>query len=496
MIKKILYSAIAVLFIATVSLSAEAERLVILHTNDTHSQIDPTKNDTGGILRRKVLIDSIRRVEPEVLLVDAGDAWQGSLFFTLFDGEVEQNMLNALGYDIQILGNHEFDNGLERLAEQYRRARPTLLSTNYEFTSTPLDSMFATYVVRPVGDKKVGIIGLNINPEGLIDRNNYEGLVYNDVIERANATAWYLKNILEVDKVVALTHIGYENDKELARNSRNIDIIIGGHSHTLLNPALGNLPHMFENLDGHVVLIAQLNKSGENLGQIDIDFDNNSITSKVIPVNSRLDRSITPAELALIAPYRQKVDSIKAIEIGMAAMEFPQNSWQLRNLLSDFVADEGARLAGSPIDFGLINIGGIRNSIPKGTVTQGHIIEMLPFNNRIVVIDVKGSDILELLDLWGEQAFSSSVSGKREPGTIKASQFLVNGKKIKADEIYRIATIDYLANGGDSMKELTNGHIVARSPRLLYRDVIDAFVNGIYKDKAITADTRPRIRQE
>ena len=185
------------LFRSTSHNDTSAQHLVILHTNDTHSQIDPDADGMGGVLRRKVLIDSVRKAQPNVLLVDAGDAWQGSLFFTLFDGEVEQKMLNALGYDIQILGNHEFDNGMEALARKYQAATPTRLSTNYDFRETPLDSMFVPYVIREIDNRKVGIIAINIDPKGLIDPANCIGLKYENGVEKANATAWFLKNIVE-----------------------------------------------------------------------------------------------------------------------------------------------------------------------------------------------------------------------------------------------------------------------------------------------------------
>ncbi len=495
MIRNLIPLAIAALFSISVT-DADAQRLVILHTNDTHSQIDPDADGMGGVLRRKVLIDSVRKAQPNVLLVDAGDAWQGSLFFTLFDGEVEQKMLNALGYDIQILGNHEFDNGMEALARKYQAATPTRLSTNYDFRETPLDSMFVPYVIREIDNRKVGIIAINIDPKGLIDPANCIGLKYENGVEKANATAWFLKNIVGVDRIIAITHIGYPYDVKLARETENIDVVIGGHSHTLINPQSGDIPYLIDNKAGRPVLIAQLGKGGKYLGEIDIDFDKGTATSRIIPVNSRLDKNVTPADEALLTPYRFKVDSIKAIKVGTTALDFPRASWQLRNLLSDFATSVGERISGKPIDMGLVNIGGIRNSLPKGTVTQGHIIEMLPFNNRVVVLELKGKDLIALFDKYlGEQAVSASVKGRRIKGSKGATDVTINGKRINPKKTYRIATIDYLANGGDSMEEFTNGTVIARSTNLLYRDLINEFENGRFKDISVSADPNPRIVQ-
>lgn len=133
---------------------ASSEHLVILHTNDTHSQIDPNNKDQGGILRRKVLVDSVRSARQNVMLVDAGDAVQGTLYFSLYGGEVEQKMMNALGYDIQILGNHEFDNGIDELAKMYAGVNATKLATNYDLSDTKLSSMFRPYTIKQIGDKK------------------------------------------------------------------------------------------------------------------------------------------------------------------------------------------------------------------------------------------------------------------------------------------------------------------------------------------------------
>ena len=335
--KKIIISAA----LATAALfPADAQTLTIVHTNDTHSQIDPTAmpENLGGVARRKVLIDSIRAVAPNVMVVDAGDAVQGSMFFTLFGGEVEQTLLNELGYDIQILGNHEFDNGMEALARNYKEARPTLLSTNYDFRDTPLNGLFRPYIMKEVDGKKVAFMALNINPDGLIDEANWKGLRYLDTMEAANAMAWYLKNVEHADMVVAVTHIGYDetsgaNDRDVASGSRDIDVIIGGHSHTTIIP--GSPESKAVNLDGDTVLIAQTGRKGLMLGEITLDLGNHKAASRLIPVTSRLDARTDGTVERIVVPYRHKVDSISAIHIGKVSVDFPQESQRLLNWLSD-----------------------------------------------------------------------------------------------------------------------------------------------------------------
>lgn len=220
--------------------SVSAQKLVLLHTNDTHSQIDPTSKNLGGVERRKALIDSVRAAEPNVLLIDAGDMVQGTLFFSLYGGEVEQKVMNRLGYDIQIMGNHEFDNGIDSLAHVYRGLEADIISTNYDVRATPLNGLVKPYVIKQVGDKRVGFIGINLDPKGMISDRNYTGLKYLDAIKAANSTAWHLKHNEGVDRVIAITHIGYEADRgvtdpELVAASEDIDLIIGGHSHTVID---------------------------------------------------------------------------------------------------------------------------------------------------------------------------------------------------------------------------------------------------------------------
>ena len=245
-------------------LASLAEELVILHSNDTHSLIDPDRDGKGGVLQRKAIIDSVRNAEKNVILVDAGDMVQGTLYFKYFKGDVEYPLMNMLGYDIRILGNHEFDNGLNDLAKYYKNVKAARLSANYDFSNTPLKGMFEPYVIKKVGGKKIGFIGINVDPESLISKENYEGMLYKDVIPAANATAAYLKNEKKCDLVVVVSHIGVvkDNDKptdyDLARASKDIDIIIGGHSHTLIEPGnKGKYPSVVENANGRPVLITQ-----------------------------------------------------------------------------------------------------------------------------------------------------------------------------------------------------------------------------------------------
>ena len=472
---------------AAATVWAAPDNLVILHTNDTHSTIDPNESDDrGGVARRKAVIDSVRAVEPNVLLIDAGDVVQGSLYFNLYGGEVEQKLMNALGYDMRILGNHEFDNGVDSLAAVLRLAESQLLATNYDLSESPLASMFDKYAIRTVGDRKIGFIALNLNPAGIVSEGNYDGVVYQDALEVADHTAWWLKNIEGCDLVVAITHIGYRpevppGDVDIAANSHNIDIIIGGHSHDTIDPAVpGGLDWRVTNADGQGVLITQTGKQGKNIGEITINLDNLSATSRLIPVNSRLDDRLDSSIAEIIRPYRQGVDSLMNVPVGYTTVELPATSTELLNLVSDIVYNRGSLLA-NDVDFAIVNKGGLRRDLTKGTITEGEIMTMLPFSNSIVVIDIQGADLLPAFKQMAEiggNGISDQVRVKYTPDSTdmrnsEIASVTVAGKPLDPNRTYRVATIDYLAKGGDYMPTLRNNNTIARSTNVFYDDVLD-----------------------
>lgn len=483
--------------------SHESEHLVILHTNDTHSAIDPDSKGRGGIARRKVLVDSVRGEHENVMLIDAGDAVQGSLYYTIFGGEVERTMMNALGYDIQILGNHEFDKGMEQLAKEWKHLKATRLSTNYDLTGSTLDGLFVPSVMKQFGDKKVGFIGINLDPAGIVTEENYTGVKYIDAVEAANAEAAKLKKD-GADMVIAVTHIGYDNehdysDLKLAAASKDIDIIIGGHSHTVIDPeAKGDdvLKWRVPNAAGETISVVQTGSSGVNLGELDINLDTKEVKAKLIPVDSRLDSRVDANYAALITPYREKVDSIRGIEIGNAPREFERKSPEMLNLLSDFVKVRGAELCGKPVDLSIMNKGGIRNSLAAGAITQGEIIDIAPFDNSIVVMDIKGSDLLENFGIMAAQdgnGVSGNVKVVYDPDTKQVNSATIDGKPIDPSKTYRLATIDYLAAGNDYMEPLSRGVIISRSQEVLYKILIEYIAAGRLDSLMANPDSSNRM---
>ena len=275
---KILATAFLVI-ISTFQLAAEKKiKLVILHTNDTHSQVEPTENSNlktanmGGYARRMGVIEKIRSEEKNVLLFDAGDFSQGTPYFNFFNGRVEIDALNRMQYDAGTLGNHEFDNGIDTLAVILQKARFPMISSNYEVDNTPIKNQIQPYLILKKFGLKIGIMALNVDPKSLIIESNYRGLVYRDPIEKAQELSAFLKNKKKCDLVICLSHLGSDstsvdvNDFTVAHQTKHIDIILGGHSHSLLENVKTN------NANGKKVIISQMGKSGLYLGRIDLEL--------------------------------------------------------------------------------------------------------------------------------------------------------------------------------------------------------------------------------
>ena len=265
--------------ISTFQLAAEKKiKLVILHTNDTHSQVEPTENSNlktanmGGYARRMGVIEKIRSEEKNVLLFDAGDFSQGTPYFNFFNGRVEIDALNRMQYDAGTLGNHEFDNGIDTLAIILQKARFPMISSNYEVDNTPIKNQIQPYLILKKFGLKIGIMALNVDPKSLIIESNYRGLVYRDPIEKAQELSAFLKNKKKCDLVICLSHLGSDstsvdvNDFTVAHQTKHIDIILGGHSHSLLENVKTN------NANGKKVIISQMGKSGLYLGRIDLEL--------------------------------------------------------------------------------------------------------------------------------------------------------------------------------------------------------------------------------
>ncbi len=495
---KILVGSLAALFY---SLPSHAEIVSIIHTNDTHSAILPNDNGLGGVSRRKVAIDSIRRQYRGSLLIDLGDAVQGSLYFNVYKGEVEEKVMNALGYDIRILGNHEFDNGMETLAKNLATSEAELLCSNYKILGTPLAGLFKPYSIHSIDGKRIAFMPINLRPHGMISDINTRGLGYVDVIQAAQNLAWYLKNIEECDYVIALTHIGYYEDVALLKQSTDIDMLLGGHSHTLVDPANPDTePHIVKNADGRDILIAQLDNGGQHIGHILFDTEHldQLPTSKAIAIDSRLDSLVDPKIEDMLKPYHDGVAALDTKIIGKSDKGMLQSSVELLNFMSDCAMRRGQQLADS-VQLAIINKGGLRTDMPKGNVSEGDIMTIAPFQNKYVVLDITGDKLLQTFDIMarqGGQGVSENVDAVIDPDTRRCASVTISGRPIDPASTYRLVTLDYLAQGGDYMEPLQSGKIVASSTGCVYDDVIMLIKSDKKLSKHIDGSKINRMRKK
>lgn len=260
----------------------ESKKITILHTNDVHSHIDPfgpedgRSANKGGIARRATLIESIRKENPNTLLLDAGDIFQGTPYFNYYGGELEFKLMSMLKYDAATLGNHDFDNGINGLYAQLPHAKFDFLSANYDFSNTEMNTHVKPYRVFEKDTIKIGVFGIGIELKGLVDPFLYKETKYLDPIEITQDMTRILKHEEQCDLIICLSHLGYhyknETDKisdlKLAAATKDIDLIIGGHTHTFLRK-----PTIVKNLEGKSILINQVGCYGINLGKIDFYFD-------------------------------------------------------------------------------------------------------------------------------------------------------------------------------------------------------------------------------
>ena len=273
-----------------------SKKITILHTNDVHSHIEPFSSDhsefpnKGGFERRSTLINDIRKYNPDTLLFDAGDIFQGTPYFNFYGGEIEFKLMSMLKYDAATIGNHDFDNGIGGLNSQLPNASFDLISSNYDFTNTILETKTKKYKTYNKSGIKIGVFGLGIELEGLVSKDLYKETKYLSPVEITDDITSKLKNEENCDLIICLSHLGYKYDNApnkicdltLAKQTKDIDLIIGGHTHTFMNQ-----PKVVKNKTDKDVLINQVGCFGLFLGKVDFFFDqknNKSFNSSLVMI--------------------------------------------------------------------------------------------------------------------------------------------------------------------------------------------------------------------
>ncbi|NDV64042.1 bifunctional UDP-sugar hydrolase/5'-nucleotidase [Bacteroides sp. 224] len=269
------------LFLCLATSMAAQKKLTIYHTNDIHSRIEPVQDKSaddvsagkGGLIRVTGCVEQLRKKDPNLLLFDCGDFSQGTPYYNLFKGDVEIQLMNAAGYNAGTIGNHEFDFGMDNLARLVKMANFPIVCANYDFKGTVLEGLVKPYIILKKNGLKIGVFGLGSRLDGLVQASNCEGVIFHEPYDIANKIAALLKK-KGCNIVICLSHLGLQGspkesvcDIELIQQTRNIDLVLGGHSHTLMQS-----PQVYQNLDGKDVYVNQVGKSGIYLGKMDITF--------------------------------------------------------------------------------------------------------------------------------------------------------------------------------------------------------------------------------
>ena len=490
------------------STEPKSKEFVILFTNDFHSQIEPLSKeetynaDRGGIKRIKALVDSVRAAEPAVLLADAGDFVQGTYYFSLLNGVVEMMAMEELGYDVRTIGNHEFDKKMTGLGDMLSLcSKVKVVASNYDFSQTSLSQYVCSSAIIKAGNVNVGFIGLNVRLQNLVDPMACEGVQWQNAINVADVEAQKLRE-QGADMVIALSHLGYEKtdevyyDRGIAKNTRHIDMIIGGHSHTFLN-----YPEYVTNQDGEQVLITQTGSKGICLGYAKIRLDDKgkpSFTYRLIPVKSHLDAKLDPAFSDMIDIYSAEVIKEMDQVIGNCPKAIRKGTPEspLSNLTADALVWMAQEYYGVKADVALYNSGGIRAEISAGDLTVGDVYAVYPFDNVLSVATLKGKDLKKLFEYV---ASSGGLPINKEVRMVisgnKVKSVTVNGKTINDNQTYTVATIDYLMNlGRYGLENATD----RRDASEIIRDYFVAYFRHLASENGgeITASTDGRITKQ
>ena len=435
----------------------QEKEFVILFTNDFHSQIEPLSKeetynaDRGGAKRIKALVDSVRTAEKTVFLADAGDFVQGTYYFSLLNGVVEMKIMDEIGYDVRTLGNHEFDKKMACLQDMLTWSSVPAVASNYDFTRTSLVNKVEQSMIIEKNGVKVGFIGLNVKLDNLVAPSAREGVDWQNAINVADDLAKELRD-RGADIVIALSHLGYEKnssevyyDRGIAMNTRHIDMIIGGHSHTFLNYA-----DWVKNQDNESVPVVQTGSKGICLGYAKIKIDKSgkpTFTYKLIPVKNHLDKKLDPDFSAIVDEYTASVSYKMEEVIGNCPQAIRKSAPEspLYNLTGDALIWMAKEYMDVDADVSLYNSGGLRSEISAGDLTIGNVYAVYPFDNVLSIVTLKGSDLKTMFNYVassGGLPVSSSV--KLVISNKKVKSVTVNGKSIDNNKTYTVATIDYL----------------------------------------------------
>lgn len=472
------------LFLALVAFANAESTITILHTNDCHARVEPTTirgKTYGGYARQATYLKQCLAHDKNPILLSAGDVFQGTLYFNVYEGLADLAFMNYIGYTAMAAGNHEFDKGPAVFAQFIRAAKFPVLCANVDFSADlDLNGLIKPSTVVEVGGHKVGIVGAVTDDLPSISSPG-DKIKMKDLVASVQAEVDRLTKD-GVKKIVLLTHCGYEVDvKTLAKEVKNIDVIVGGHSHSLLgkydNPAFsridGPYPTVVKAADGSTVLVVQAWDWGKVVGRLEVTFDDEGrVKSWSDEPPKPMDETVPddPVAAAMVAAFQKPILAV-ANEVvgetvnGIARLSNLGGESPMGNVIADaqleFTRKAGAELA-------LMNGGGIRASLEAGPITYGAAIATQPFANTLTILDLTGAELLAALE-WGARPLpeasgalvhvSSNCSytiDLAKPAGSRVSEVKVAGAPLDPARTYRVCLNTFMASGGDGHEGLKN----------------------------------------
>jgi 5'-nucleotidase len=496
MIKKLFLAGMLTLALAaSVSAQEDTFALTILHTNDQHAAHEANSAGNGGAARQATVVEQVRAEGGNVLLLDAGDRFTGTLYHQQYRGADQVQVMNALGYDAMTLGNHEFDDGEETLLNFVSGLEFPVVASNIEWGPfAELDELIAPYVVLDVNGMSVGVVGITTT-DTTVNSSPSDDITFNDYLPAIEAAVAELTE-QEVNKVILLSHVGIQSELELLPQLSGIDIVVGGHSHTLVSTAFrasgdySTYPIAAETAAGEPIFYVQASANGQYLGRLDVVFDAAGLVTSASGDVIFLSRYITPdAEVdAILAELAGPIDELRATEIGALAEVFlvgdrtvcRVEECLLGNLITDaLIAETNAQIA-------ITNGGGIRADIDEGQITLGEVLTVLPFGNLTSTFELTGADVIAALENGvsritvengevvraGANGRFPQVSGLRysfdptlEPGSRIVSVEVMGDDgtfaPIDPEATYTVASNDFMRTGGDGYEVFATNAINA-----------------------------------
>lgn len=474
---------------------AEAEpfELTLIHVNDIHAHHQPHSDGHGGAARQATVVNQIRAERENTLLLDAGDRFTGTMFHILHLGQDSAQLINQLGFDVFTLGNHEFDNGGEVLG-QFIDALGDIpvLTANIDFGENPdLAGKVHPYTILEVAGEQIGVIGIVAPDTGILSAPPKDIVFSDDLV---NITQAAVDELTEagVNKIILLSHVGYSVDVMLAQAVSGVDVVVGGHSHTLLGNAHaaseGEYPTVLESANGETVLVVQAGSNTRYVGELNVTFDADGLLTDWAGDTIFLSKFITPDPdvVALVEELAEPLAELNATPVGEAAffLEGDRTVCRVEEcLMGNLVADAMRLDAGADIAF--INSGGVRASIDAGEITLGEVLTVQPFGNLLSNLSLTGADVIAALengvsqlrlndagqvsrtDLAGRflqvSGIKVVIDPTQEPGSRIVSVDVLNDageyEPIDTEAVYTIATLNFIRTGGDGFSVLAENAI-------------------------------------